>query len=203
MSPSLQLRNQFYKSGQAICMGEESSHWREFKKQFRTELSDGHGPGRILGYGFGESDRRPSWLGHCLREVEIATKLLLLNQRGLLWELLQARRTVRKMGLFFSTDAFRHVCTMCLLKTKLKSPPSAVALIGDGPGIMGALIHETWPSARLILIDLGATLAVQAQNLEKAYPKDVHVVAGGGGRTRISPMYQLKIWATFPMARLI
>jgi len=111
------------------------------------------------------------------------------------------------MGLFFSTDAFRHVCTMCLLKTKLNSPPSAVALIGDGPGIMGALIHETWPSARLILIDLGATLAVQAQNLEKAYPKDVHVVAGGAGggagRTRVSPMYQLKIWATFPMARLI
>jgi trans-aconitate methyltransferase len=107
------------------------------------------------------------------------------------------------MGLFFSTDVFRHVCTMCLLKTKLKSPPSTVALIGDGPGIMSAFLHETWPSARLILIDLGATLAVQAQNLEKAYPKDVHVVAGGGGRTRILPTYQLKIWATFPLARLI
>jgi len=181
MSPSLRLRNQFYRSGQAICMGEESSHWREFKKQFRTELSDGHSPGRILGYGFGESDRRPSWLGHCLREVEIATKLLLLSQRGLFWELLKARRTVRKMGLFFSTDAFRHVCTMCLLKTKLTSPPGTVALIGDGPGIMSAFLRETWPSARLILIDLGATLAVQAQNLEKAYPKDFHVLAGGGG----------------------
>lgn len=163
-------------------MGEESSHWREFKKHFRTELSDGHGPGRILGYGFGESDKRPSWLGHCLREAEIATKLLLISQRGLIRELPHARKTVLKMGLCFSTDAFRHVCTMCFLKAKLKIPPGTVALIGDGPGILSALLHETWPSAQLILIDLGATLAVQAQNLEKAYPKDTHVLAAGGGR---------------------
>jgi len=180
MSPSLQLRNQFYKSGQAICMGEESSHWREFKKNFRTELPNGHRPGRILGYGFGGSDRKPSWIGVCLREAEITIKILLLKQRELFAEMLQARKIVRKMELFFSADAFRHLCTIYFLKTKLKRPPSTVVLIGDGPGIMTAFFHETWPSARLILIDLGATLAVQAQNLEKAYPKDLHVLAGGG-----------------------
>lgn len=51
-----------------------------------------------------------------------------------------------------------------------------ILVIGDGHGILSALLHNRFPSARILLVDLGATLLFQAVYLAKAFPLATHVL---------------------------
>jgi hypothetical protein len=90
------------------------------------------------------------------------------------------------MGLHFSQDAFRQVCTAALLTRQLeRSPltggaPNTIVAIGDGHGILAALLHSAFPAAQIWLIDLGPTLLFQASHLGRAFPATTHVIADEG-----------------------
>jgi len=180
------LCDEFYSGGAARSSEAMSSHWSSCSKEFRLSIDDSGRP-RLLGYGFGESDRRPAWLGSAIAWLEIASKTccyfpITEMTRAIFW----GREIVRSMGLYFGPDAFRQLCVLRLLKQWLPQEPRKILVIGDGPGILSAFFHKTWPQAEIVLIDLGATLAIQAQNLTQAFPKAGHQEGlrewGGGGR---------------------
>jgi hypothetical protein len=97
--------------------------------------------------------------------------------RSIFW----GRKIVRRMGLYFGTDAFRQLCVLSVLKQWLPQNPGKILIIGDGPGILGAFLYKHWPKSEINLLDLGATLTIQAQNLTKAFPDAAHQEGLGGG----------------------
>jgi hypothetical protein len=110
-------------------------------------------------------------------------QLASLRIPGLADAVTRGRLLVRSMGLEFSQDAFRQVCTAHLLANRLKTAfpsggPSVIAAIGDGHGILSALLHLAYPNAQIWLIDLGPTLVFQSFHLGRAFPTASHAIAG-------------------------
>jgi len=171
---SQKLYDEFYDCGKAKHSSKMSSHWSNYANYFSLS-NDKKGNARLLGFGFGESDQKPSLRGRALGWLEILIKTIFyfpIKEMASL--ILWGRQIVRKMNLYFGQDAFRHLCVLILLKKNLPSVPRKILIIGDGPGILSALFHETWPEAQIFLIDLGVTLAIQAQNLTRAFPGTSH-----------------------------
>jgi hypothetical protein len=51
-------------------------------------------------------------------------------------------------------------------------------MIGDGYGLLAALVKSRWPDAQLVMIDLGQSLLFQAVYCQKAHPQATHATAG-------------------------
>lgn len=133
----------------------------------------------LAGYGFGTSEgtslasRVCSWVGNALH-------MAFLRMPNLRSDVRIARFIVRRMGLQFSQDAFRQVCTVNLLARHLAAAgesPEGILVIGDGHGILSALLHDRFPKARIYLVDLGPVLLFQAVNLQKAFPEALQFLA--------------------------
>lgn len=178
-----QLFTAYYRNGKAV-VGGASSHWQAFSRHFRVRIGDDGAVRDLLGYGFGESDR-PSVASRSFAAIGNWLHVLTLDAPGLRAEIPLARTVVRKMGLHFSQDAFRQACTAWFLGRAnvggTIDEPGTILIIGDGHGILSALLHDRFPSARVMLVDLGATLLFQAAYLTKAFPSAVHALAGEGG----------------------
>lgn len=171
---SQKLYDEFYDKGKAKQSSKMSSHWSKYSKYFFLS-NDKEGDVRLLGFGFGESDQKPSLGGRALGWLEIFLKTFLYfpnkeMARLILW----GRQIVQRMNLYFGQDAFRHLCVLVLLKKNLPSAPRKILVIGDGPGILSAYLHSTWPETQIFLVDLGVTLAIQAQNLTRVFPEASH-----------------------------
>lgn len=176
-----QLYREFYhKNAGAADSAQSSAHWKEFSKQFKVDFKPDENIQTIHGYGFGGSgDKRLS----AKIIAGIGNRLLLsrLHYPGLSAEVVQARKLVSSMGLSFSQDAFRQVCTKYLLKNfadKNSITLKNILIIGDGHGILAALLAEQYPDARIFLIDLGATLFFQAYYLGKTFKDKPHTLFG-------------------------
>lgn len=164
------LYDRFYSSGgEAVIDASASSHWQEYARSFsvRSVADDS----KFAGYGFGGSGsdtlsaRMLAWIGNALH-------LACLDLPNLRRDVREAKEVIRRMGLVFSQDAFRQVCTLNLLARQMQTmqAPKRVLIIGDGHGILSALIHSRFPTARIVLIDLGSVLFFQAYHLYKAFP---------------------------------
>lgn len=169
ISVSQRLFHRFYSDGHAIADKSASSHWTDYAKNFSV-LSVENGF-ELAGYGFGGSGNRSlfarisAWVGNALHLIQLATPNLRQDVRD-------AKHVVARMGLEFSQDAFRQVCTLNLLASRLSAgvPPDRILVIGDGHGILSALLHSRYPTAQIFLADLGSVLLFQAYHLHKAYP---------------------------------
>lgn len=164
------LLQRYYRDGKAIQDDTASSHWKEFSSRFSVH-SNGN-KYALKGYGFGGSDNFKfislinSFFGNSIQQ-------LMLGLPHIREEVVHAKTIVKNMGLMFSQDAFRQVCTLRLLRDSLpfeEKPPEQIMVIGDGHGILSALIHDRYPSARIFLIDLGSVLTFQAYHLQHAFP---------------------------------
>lgn len=168
----------YYRDGEADPNA--SSHWRQYSAEFDVQAD---AAGNILsasGAGFGQAH----WAGarHRLADgVSVASHLAWLQPRVRIlrfWR--QTRAICRAMGIDPTFDAFRQACTCELLDRFLdeRGPQHGrVLVIGDGFGILSALVKAVWPDARLTLIDLGRTLVFQALGCQRAYPQLRHVLA--------------------------
>jgi len=133
---------------------------------------------QLAGFAFGASGSRSlrnrlfSWAGN-------AVHLSYLNMAGLRRDVREAKAVVQRMGLVFSQDAFRQVCTLNLFVRAMQNqaPPRLILMIGDGHGILSALLHTRFPSARIFLVDLGSVLFFQSYHLHKAFPDASQVIA--------------------------
>ena len=164
------LFQRFYTGTDSKIDSAASSHWKEFSNFFSV-TKQSNGKYSLNGYGFGgqdamgKKDKIFAFLGNTLQ-------YLWLKNLGLLKDVIVGYKTVGKMGLPFSQDAFRQVCTLHLIKQKLKNVllPKKILVIGDGPGILSALLHTQFPNAQIILADLGQVLFFQSYQLRKAFP---------------------------------
>jgi len=164
------LRTEFYDSQTTKESSAASSHWAEFSKKIAVDGSDG-GEKTLHGYGFGDLEQ--NGLAKKLFSAT-ATSLHRLSHANLplAGEIILCKSLVRRMGLSYSQDAFRQACTLHLLKQHVRSDCEEVLIIGDGYGLLAGLIHETFPKARVTLIDLGAVLYFQAFGLTKVWPAE-------------------------------
>ena len=176
---SLQLYKEFYKQESVGTDSvKASAHWKNFSQSFQVEQNPDGSIRKIKGYGFGGSDdNRLS--ARIMSFIENGLLQAWLSYPGLAKEKKEAKKTVASMGLSFSRDAFRQVCTRYFLKremAKTNIPVKNILIIGDGHGILAALMSEQYPEARIFLIDLGATLFFQAYYLENTFTDKQHVL---------------------------
>lgn len=179
-SVAARLFARYYRNGEALVEG-ASSHWRSFSRQFEVMVGEGGEIQKLVGYGFGESHRF-SIGSRTFAAIGNWLHLLVLDAPGLRAKVPQAKRVVHQMGLHFSQDAFRQMCADWFLGGAIENGAAGgggvrtILVIGDGHGILSALLHNRFPSARILLVDLGATLLFQAAHLAKAFPSATHVL---------------------------
>ena len=157
---------------------EASSHWKDFSKYSKVEADVDGNIKTIKGFGFGGSD--DSRLAAKL-VAGIGNQLMMagLPYSGISADVKRSKQLVRSMGLYFSQDAFRQACTRFFLKNeidKLKLPIRNILIIGDGFGVLAALMHQQYPEANIFLIDLGVTLFFQSYYLSKKFPDKQHTL---------------------------
>lgn len=153
-----------------------SSHWESFHKKIQIEF-EGNKIKTLKGYGFGNLEDR-FFISQVLSWITIGSYLVRLKNRG---ELIRLIRTaipiIRRMGLLFSYDCFRYVCSLNLIMSKMKVKDKKrlnIIIIGDGYGVLSALIKEVFPSSLICLVDLGKTLLFQAYYCGKSHPDHSH-----------------------------
>jgi len=84
-------------------------------------------------------------------------------------------RVNKRMGLFFTYESFRQMCSLVLIRRHLKERKRInVIIIGDGYGFFSSLIKEIYPDSRILLVDLGWILLFQAYYCGKAHPDATH-----------------------------
>jgi hypothetical protein len=77
----------------------------------------------------------------------------------------------RRTGFAFSYDCFRQVCSLNLIMNQRTNKERlSIINIGDGYGLLSALIKESFPNSLICLVDFGKTLLFQAYYCEKAHP---------------------------------
>ena len=185
-----QLYKQFYHQHTgAVDTGQASSHWKQFSKNFQIKINADESIQTIKGYGFGGSDDN-RFLARVTSVIGNAVLLSRLNYPGLSKEIRKAKKTVLSMGLSFSQDAFRQACTKYLLEKETgrqNIPVKNILIIGDGHGILAALMSEQYPDAKIFLIDLGATLFFQAYYLGKKFTSKQHTLLGYSNNNNACP----------------
>lgn len=179
----------YYNNGLALPDKSASSHWSRLATTFRVRpVTNGF---ELAGYGFGNSGRTSlfarieAWVGNALQFGMQRTPSLRRDIRD-------AKKIVARMGLAFSQDAFRQVCTLNLLAKHFSAADQldSILVVGDGHGILSALLHHRYPAAHIFLVDLGSVLFFQAYHLQKAYPETPQILTstdanrgrGAGGR---------------------
>lgn len=158
-----------------------SSHWRHYAGQFHVVQGDDHALVSLSGTAFGNAKWR-STLHRLADDATIALHLATLpRRRRLRAEYRRLKRVTAAMGLHPTFDAFRQCCSLELLdRTWSAAAPPRVVVIGDGHGVLSALIKDRWPDASVTLIDLGRTLLFQTVNCQRGAPESRHVLAGAG-----------------------
>jgi len=167
------LLSSYYESN--TVTGDTSSHWCELGSRFRVGVDD-RGGLKAEGLGFGACH----WNGWLSRVFDTSTVLAHLAQLPARSRLIELRRAstalARAAGLDPTFDVFRQVCTVQFLETFVEQRTSAerFLLIGDGYGMLGALLKTRFPKAQVVFVDLGRTLLFQAHHVPRALPQYSH-----------------------------
>lgn len=156
-----------------------SSHWQDFSGRFRVALtSDGHL--EAVGYGFGDCRWRstPHRIFDTITRWSHLRHLTNRNQAREMYETLKP--LVRRMQLDPTFDVFRQGCTAAFLAEHVEGFGNLkrILLIGDGYGVLGALLKTLCPGAQIVFIDLGQTLLFQSHHVALAHPERTHALAG-------------------------
>ena len=184
-----------------------SSHWRAFAPRSRVQVDEAGVPVGAVGVGFGDMNVRR-------RGNAAFTTVALLRQlisgrtpRGLLHATADTRRASARAGLVFNQDALRQACTLALLRHRMAGAPiRRVVLIGDGYGLLGALLAQEWPAAQVVFVDLGRSLLFQAMTCERLFPDVPQALVGrdpdatvSSARIVFCPADRLEGWPPGPI----
>ncbi len=174
------IHREFYDQGRAKASAVASSHWSAFAARFAVgpELSSRT---KARGYGFGDCDQGGP-AARILSRISTTVHHAFAPIRGLSHDIRTGRAVTRRMGLIFSQDAFRQTCTLQLLKQFADARTREILIIGDGYGVLAALLAESFPESRITLIDLGAVLFFQVLSLSRAFPDRKVALSGYGSK---------------------
>ena len=155
-----------------------SSHWKEYSEKIKFSLDETDVPVEVLGYGFGDL-QVGSIPYKILSFVAILSYLIgLPNWLNVVRMIPMAWRLTRRMGLSFTQDAFRQLCSLALIERYLsvtqRQKRLQVIVIGDGYGFLASLFKERFPNSTIVLVDLGKVLVFQAYYCQKAHPDKIH-----------------------------
>lgn len=158
-----------------------SSHWKDYAEKINVTSTNTEGREEYIlnGFGFGENEKKGR-ISNAFAALSIFLYNRILNMRGLSEDVKNAKIIVKRMGLFFSLDAFRQVCTLNFLKNTMPSSwlPERIIIIGDGYGVLSGLLHSQYPLCKIYLIDLGPMLFFQSYYLQQAYPDVNQCIVG-------------------------
>jgi len=178
------LFERYYKSDARpkIDSNNTSSHWKEYSKKIsvKSVVRKGTEDFDLKGYGFGENQDR-NIISRIFSFFNEFVNLKTLHMAGLKKDIVQAKKLIKRMGLVFSQDAFRQVCSLNFIREKLKPviTPRKILIIGDGYGILSGLLHNEYPDACIYMIDLGPMLFFQSFYLNKLYPGTTQNIVDG------------------------
>jgi len=153
-----------------------SSHWKHCHKETEVRFFDKEIKSLSGGPGFG------SYRLHLLKTqiytyMTIGSYLCKLRNKKRLLKIMQvAVPLAKRMGLDFSYDCFRQVCTLSLIMDNINKRDGRINVIniGDGYGFLSALIKEVFPNSLICLVDLGKSLLLQAHYCGKIHPGYSH-----------------------------
>jgi putative sugar O-methyltransferase len=172
------LKSYYGMSGAGSNGGDVSSHWKYYSDLFDVQVTPTGELVSLSGIGFGMG--KWAHLPHrILDQAAILTHLLHLTHRWRLLRLMgKAAKICRSMGLDLTLDVFRQVCSLELLDrhmpNTMRQRNLTFLMIGDGYGVLAALLKAVFPTSTIVLVDIGKTLLFQAYYCQKAYPEAFH-----------------------------
>ena len=157
-----------------------SSHWKHYQTQIRVSIADGNVEA-LVGNAFGDLEQR-ALINRLLSWMTVGSYWLTISHKSEITRLIKSSiRLTRRMGLPFTYDCFRQVCSLALIARYLPQNCSnddpEVIIIGDGYGFLSSLVKEIYPNSRILLVDLGKISLFQAYYCNKAHPDKSHYLA--------------------------
>ena len=157
-----------------------SVHWMEQRQILQASDDESNGPMPSGNFNWG-----CKWNGLSRRifdPIETLSHLMFLpNKLRLLGLSATAAKVCKRMGLDLTFTVFRQVCSLELLQrnlpAELNSPHINILVIGDGIGVLSALLKAVFPMSTIVMVDIGKTLFYQAYHVQKAYPQGRHKLA--------------------------
>ena len=165
--------------------GEEdylSAHWKVCLERLQIKTSQDHGILSISAKNTGlDTFERKGFIDSALEWINIVVHWLFLPRKIKMITLsAKAMPLCKAMRRPFNFDVFRQLYVLALveesplLKAQKHSPN--ILMIGDGHGVLSAVFKTVFPESRLVLVDLGKTLLVQAYHCQLAHPLKKHVL---------------------------
>ena len=151
-----------------------SSHWRRLHKSFKVTFGEGEVVD-LRGSGFGYAHEM-TIAGRLFSWATIISYFGALNgRRELIGFLRKGVSLADKMGVPFSYNCFRQICTFALLSRNFHfRGGERILIIGDGFGFLSAFIKQMLPQAKITLLDLGKTLLFQVHYCARVHPEAGH-----------------------------
>jgi hypothetical protein len=177
-----QLHEAYYLNNIAPKDAYMSSYWEDLSGGYKIKTAPNGDIVSLSGSGVVGMDLKNP-VSILLNFLSYFIYLIILPDRfGIMRPFRKSFKVSKRMGLAFSFNCFRQVCSLALITRHMgnaaKNKNPAFVIIGDGYGFLSSLIKETFPGARLILIDIGKTLIFQAFYCQKAHPDIPHALAG-------------------------
>ena len=186
-----ELHNNYYTNDTDIWESDHiASIWKYHASRFQVNIDDSNNLISFSGIGFGQYQwSRLKWR---IRDyLSICYHLTVLNQRFRLLKLWRpTMRLCKTMGMNLTRDVFRQVCALELVKSHL--PPRSdqkdlqILVIGDGLGILSALLKVIFPNSTIVMVDIGKTLLLQSYYVQKSHPKLTHSLVNSSNYVKSS-----------------
>jgi len=172
----------YYQSGVSSPDDEfVSKHWMEERRLLKA-VKDGNNspiPSSEFNWGCKWTSLSKRILDLC---ETLAHLMILPNKFKLVRISATARRVTNRMGLDLTFTVFRQVCSLELilqhLPDYLREKRVNILVIGDGAGVISALLKAEFPDSTIALVDIGKTLFYQSYHMQKAYPNLRHKMSG-------------------------
>ena len=169
---------EYYESDPADQAAYVSSHWADYGSRCKVE-ADQRGRIRMMrGAGFGiVATRNPiePWVASLSHRVYLTRRP---EAREVLALMQAAKPVCRAAGFFLSFDVFRQLCALALLQrwmpAAMRRRRLTVLVIGDGYGLLSAMLKTLYPSSTIVLVDLGRSLLFQAHACQRVHPRATH-----------------------------
>ncbi len=158
-----------------------SSHWKYFGDQYNVQADSEGNLTALEGIGFGHV----KWSGLKSRLIDQLLTLSMIAETPNRLEIIRLRSVASKIcqriGLDATTDLLRQLFGLNLVKKNLSATgidgsKLRVLMIGDGYGILSAVVKTLYPESTVVMVDIGKTLLFQAYYCQLAHPDRTHLL---------------------------
>jgi hypothetical protein len=155
-----------------------SSHWKIYSAQSHAKFNSSGRLTKLKGSGFGDYAVRPWIMGFGILNYATYLPTLALPVGSRAHSLKAQLNFLRALGVsLFPYDSLRHAALAAFLTShpasrqtfEMETP--RICLIGDGWGLLSALIKKSCPRAQITIVDLGKTLTFSSLFLQDRFPK--------------------------------